>query len=485
MRGRPQEAGEVPSQSLARRTAPRAQLSSESRKQYQKTALVSQPQVFKPETQPNGPFVLRFEGPTASNSEPDRAGQIDASFRGPVLGPQLTFHKIPQYGFLAAVAEPCFLSNPGIPFCVGPPPTLACCPLSQLPFNNQQAFFAGPMPMFQNNGYRLFAVSQSREASFEAPPPPLAPSSHQQPPVHSRATRALRKPSALPLLSSESETGAHLSESTEPLKNDCDSEDSAGNARLECLQEPKFLSLRNALQITLLTDSVSFDVLVTLNPFQRLCFEFLLCRKYAPNRLQSWGQTGGRLTDGESDSLLRALVNDKAGKRPEECYKFILNRVLKHLKRQFEGDFESSESAENKLYETYFGAVGRALNVSLDSFKYPLTRSGRGAFPLNTVYFERLFRSGEFLKAVFEYLNKRLIAEHSKEIERKIDALIDDWAELLTFCQSSEPSTQRQIVKQMAESGRCKMPWTLNEVKHAVRKFKSLVFRLRPKGQSQ
>lgn len=71
---------------------------------------------------------------------------------------------------------------------------------------------------------------------------------------------------------------------------------------------------------------------------------------------------------------LNQLLNSKTHKRPEECYKFIFTRTLKHLMRNFTQKKMKKDDLNLFFYNHYFKELADKNSLPLEHYFYPLTK---------------------------------------------------------------------------------------------------------------
>ena len=85
---------------------------------------------------------------------------------------------------------------------------------------------------------------------------------------------------------------------------------------------------------------------------------------------------------------LKQLLNSKTHKRPEECYKFIFTRTLKHLMKNFTDKKMKKNDLNESFYKHYFEELANKNQITLDTYYYPLTKGkGKSKQSLNADYF--------------------------------------------------------------------------------------------------
>ena len=243
--------------------------------------------------------------------------------------------------------------------------------------------------------------------------------------------------------------------------------------------EPEIIKLKplcQALESVFINNILPISKLQSLSKFDEEILNSLLQRKFAK-----------RLTNSEMElpadrrtELINDIVNSKSHKRPEECYKFVLTRVIKYLKKKLKDSADCPADAESYLYELYFKETAQKLNLPITDFHYPLTGQ-RGKFKLNSVYFDKIFKSEKFLEGVGDYINNVLFQEYRGEIAKKIESLLVRWDEQLQDLTANVPEIERTIKEYLLKNKRCKLPWTMKEVNESIERFITLIKNYRAK----
>jgi hypothetical protein len=247
-------------------------------------------------------------------------------------------------------------------------------------------------------------------------------------------------------------------------------------------------SSRNEPEIEKLKNLCDFleSIFVCMNPSVDLYHEFtkideeilnsLLQRKYSK-----------RLPLDEVDvsterklQVLNDIINSKSQKRPEECYKFVLTRVIKYLKKQIKDSHDCPRDLEDFLYEQYFGETAKKMDLPITDFHYPLT-GNRGKFKLNSVYFDKIFKSEKFLIGANDYIQNILTDEYKMEIRKKIESLLIRWDLQLQEPNANHGEIEKHIREYLLKNKRCKLPWTMKEVNESIDRFLSLIKNYRNK----
>ena len=197
-----------------------------------------------------------------------------------------------------------------------------------------------------------------------------------------------------------------------------------------------------------------------------------------------------RLTPAEIDlpreeklDRINQIIKGRSNKRPEECYKFILTRANKHLKRRLSSYNTDSEESEKIFYEHYFGELARQMNIPIHQFVYPITRKQIEVAKLNAAYFDRIFRSSTFLRHVQEYVKEAVYAEYKDELKKKLKSFLSKYDIMLQKPNAEIHTVERRLKEYLLKNKRCKLPWTLNEIKESIVRFQILVESLKSKQE--
>ena len=200
--------------------------------------------------------------------------------------------------------------------------------------------------------------------------------------------------------------------------------------------------------------SVFFDGKITkevfdgLDQFQRELLFFVIKRKYLPKSLK----TAAECNEAPTYESLCKILKTKNNKRPEECYKFVLTRVIKYLKHMFETDSKKKVSVEQCLYEFYFRETSDQLNIPLKDFHYPLTGSLKGTFKLNSSYFSKVFKSDKFVDAIRNFCTNNMVQEYRIDIQKKLKSLLDRWTDLMIDRKSTRLNSSHIPLSRMPSS---------------------------------
>lgn len=253
------------------------------------------------------------------------------------------------------------------------------------------------------------------------------------------------------------------------------------NSLMNSLSSPRsivsFRRLYNIL-VTLFSKGSIGELDYDLDSFEEEILNCLLQRKYFQHL------TAAELVQPVPDRIqkINEIVNSRSNKRPEECYKFILTRVLKYLKRKyFFSAGEGSANSEKQFYEFFFGEVAESLGLPIESFIYPITRKQLDLSKFNAAYFERIFRSEKFLAELNGYMEDGLYAEYREELKQKLCSFLRKYETMLKKANSDQAGIQKRMKEYLLKNKRCKLPWSLNEINESVIRFHILLDNVKSK----
>lgn len=214
---------------------------------------------------------------------------------------------------------------------------------------------------------------------------------------------------------------------------------------------------------------------LTLDPTETVIFNCLLNRKFL--RRSKFSEEDFHATP--RIDMIAKVTSSKSLKRPEECYKFIHTRVLKHLKRKFRAHFNIKSDLDKLFYRFYFQKVADSAKVPLEKFAYPLASNSSGGelsqqspqkkMALNAEYFRLLFKSSRFKKGFEEYTSHALVSECRADIIQKLEKIFLKWEKQLQ--KNSGKDSLEEIKDYLLHNKHCKLPWTLQEIDSSIRKL--------------
>lgn len=189
---------------------------------------------------------------------------------------------------------------------------------------------------------------------------------------------------------------------------------------------------------------------------------------------------------------MRGFGESVAVKRPEENYKYIFKKCLKKLKCRFAETSEvrgcKKEELERRFYGHYFGEIAKKEGLMLESFYQPRnpkavksdaspsSRQLRKAeqvsakdIPktISAKYIQTISKSKQFLKDFHDHLDKSLLQDYLKSIDRKIAGMFADWQGVVNKGQMTTVEV-KEVCEKIEKNTKFKMPWTVLEVRGAI-----------------
>lgn len=204
---------------------------------------------------------------------------------------------------------------------------------------------------------------------------------------------------------------------------------------------------------------------------------------------RKYGNAGEVLVQSESNllDLFARLQDTSSNKRPEENYKFIFKRCLKHMKEKFKVDNPAQakrKDVDRLFYEYYFRQVVESQKISIDNFYHPKNskvKNKTGPKTINNTYIQNICKSRLFKRDFVDYLDKRLLPEYQESIKLKIKNLIARWTKELRAAVDRVAATA-EICGYIERNKKCKLPWSVKEVSEAIRAVNGLFDHANPKN---
>ena len=187
--------------------------------------------------------------------------------------------------------------------------------------------------------------------------------------------------------------------------------------------------------------------------------------------------TAAELQSSSEEKVRRVneILSSRSNKRPEECYKFILTRVIRYLKRTFPGAEELSGASpseqERAFYRYYFADLTTVTGLPLEAFYYPISRKQQDKLKLNANYFDKIFRSERFMKDTLSYVEAILREEYKVELKQKLKSLLSKYDLMIKRKTRPREDVLKLLKDYLLKNKRCKLPWTVREINEAVERF--------------
>jgi hypothetical protein len=143
------------------------------------------------------------------------------------------------------------------------------------------------------------------------------------------------------------------------------------------------------------------------------------------------------------------------------------DRQAARLKKK---DFEKS------FHEHYFASVAEQDQMPLESFYHPKNCKGKSRNSpktINACYIDNISRSRSFVSDFLGFLSTCLEAEYLDSITSKIDSLIQRWDDEYSHSKLKDLAVE-EICGYIEKNKKCKLPWTLKEVRDAINAVQKL-----------
>lgn len=232
----------------------------------------------------------------------------------------------------------------------------------------------------------------------------------------------------------------------------------------------KLTKLCSLIQTLFIKGDIARAEYETLSLFEKRLLYYLVKRKFVPKSLKHLESDDNTC----SFEKLQRIYSTRLPRRPEECYKFVLTRVLKHLRRKFEAE-EGCSNPEARVNEVYFQPVSERYRIPMSDFSYPLAGNHKGKFHFNFVYFSKIFKSEPFLERIHEYTKEDIFADFQRDLMKKVAALVHKWERTLSNDLAFLDYAQMSILRYVIFNKRCKLPWTQVDVQNAIERVKDLI----------
>jgi len=140
--------------------------------------------------------------------------------------------------------------------------------------------------------------------------------------------------------------------------------------------------------------------------------------------------------------------------------------------KEYADDKLKKKDFDRAFYEHYFKDIVKRDNTPLESFFHPKNSKSKTADvpkTINTNYIENISKSPEFVQDFQKYLNEIMEKEYRDIIDSKIHSLVHKWE----FDYQQAPAKEKDKVIEatctyIEKNKKCKLPWTMNEVKEAI-----------------
>jgi hypothetical protein len=172
----------------------------------------------------------------------------------------------------------------------------------------------------------------------------------------------------------------------------------------------------------------------------------------------------------------------KSTKRIEERKKFVYKNVLKKLRKNavknLEADAETHNISPNEaLKRAYFSDYLTSSDLNIEQLIDPLNAANKDRTfkTLSKSFFKIIFKNKKLMNDFFDYLDSPEFTEdYQKRIQKKIEKLLARW-EILLRKGSDGSQIMARIREYFTNNKQCKLPWTSNEIRHAIESFKKFM----------
>jgi hypothetical protein len=249
-------------------------------------------------------------------------------------------------------------------------------------------------------------------------------------------------------------------------------------------------SLFNLLVKLFIPTSTIEDTDLQLSAVERTLFANFLQRK-------NISITGLMANDSQpvDPQLIRDAVERfrqcKSTKRIEERKKFVYKNVLKKLRKSalktFDEDTDLHNVSPNEaLKRVYFSDSVILDEVNAEQLIDPLNTANKDRTfkTLSKSFFKIIFKNKKLLQDFFNYLESpEFTDDYQRRIQKKIEKLLVRWETLLR--KSTEGAQiMSKIREYFTNNKQCKLPWTNNEIRHAIDSFKKFVGKIQKQSNS-
>ena len=237
--------------------------------------------------------------------------------------------------------------------------------------------------------------------------------------------------------------------------------------------------LYNLLVKLFLTDVKILEEDLYLSQVEHLLLMQLVRRKF--RRIEKQLDVGKFYANDELFELIQRIKQEKSAKRIEERKKFVFKHTIKKLKKEFVNSefYKNNSNSKEVFYMYYFGDLAKSKQVSLDGFFDPLNhKQGEPTYKtLSNNYLSLIFESDHFRNDFNEYLQSQdFVIDYQKTVQKKLEKLLIKWDGLISTY--VDPLALSKTINDYFVSNRqCKLPWTPNEINHAITSFKKFMKR--------
>lgn len=210
--------------------------------------------------------------------------------------------------------------------------------------------------------------------------------------------------------------------------------------------------------------------MAALSPIETKLFHFMIRRKFINRNSRLVSRD---LVEPDVQTI-RRILDFPPVKKTDECYKFVLIRILAYARRELELS-AATEITNDQFYEIIFGETAREHGVPIKEYHYPLTREFKGEVYLNAKYFHRIFKCEKLIDIGKRFFKSRIHESHNKEIVRKLTQVVLTWEKMFQKQQILKDMSVEKLLSIIYSKKRYSIPWTNFELTHAINKYQKYV----------
>lgn len=205
-----------------------------------------------------------------------------------------------------------------------------------------------------------------------------------------------------------------------------------------------------------------------------------------------------------TENNFNQICKNNGAKRNEENFKCVFKYAIKFLKKEFRinnssfkfrkqiKDLKNQYLVELAFYIHYFGEIADDLGCSIFNFFHPGGNTKDESFirllddnkqrpkTINKDYIEKIKKSAKFMSDFKDYLNNTfirsnnevsgIISQYKVLAQEKLYKKLEVWFN--KFQKDGWKKTYLEIIQELKNNSKCKLPWSLNEMKKAVQDTK-------------
>jgi hypothetical protein len=171
------------------------------------------------------------------------------------------------------------------------------------------------------------------------------------------------------------------------------------------------------------------------------------------------------------EDLIKFIPGMKFNKKNEEVNKFIYKFTIKNLKKDWYNNNPNNNYSHNfdSFYEFYFREICEKYNTKLEDYHDPLNLKEKKS-TLNNHFFYQNFLSEKFKYDFQFFLENKFESKYRKVINKKLEKFICKYTNVLMM---NIEKVDLENSEFEFKTKRIHFPWTINEVRTAIFKFKN------------